>query len=44
MAVVSVAMTLDFHLSHRPSDLERRMARPLGVVFWLLSVATLVSC
>ncbi|EQL00437.1 hypothetical protein OCS_03850 [Ophiocordyceps sinensis CO18] len=35
-------MTLSFHLAHRPSDLERRMAKPLGLVFWLLSVATLL--
>ncbi|KAF4513435.1 hypothetical protein G6O67_000708 [Ophiocordyceps sinensis] len=42
MAILSVAMTLSFHLAHRPSDLERRMAKPLGLVFWLLSVATLL--
>lgn len=42
MAVLAVAITLSFHLTHRPSDLERRMAKPLGVVFWLLAAATLV--
>ncbi|POR35926.1 Uncharacterized protein TPAR_03879 [Tolypocladium paradoxum] len=41
MAVLSVAITLSFHLKHRPTDLERRMAKPLGVVFWVLSVVTL---
>ncbi|KAM4056898.1 hypothetical protein HRG_003761 [Hirsutella rhossiliensis] len=41
MAVLSIAITLSFHLTHQPSDLERRMAKPLGLVFWLLSVATL---
>ena len=41
MAVVSVAITLSFHLKSQPSQLERKMARPLGAVFWALSVATL---
>lgn len=41
MAVLSVAMTLSFHLKHQPTDLERRMAKPLGVVFWVLAVVTL---
>lgn len=43
MAILSVAITLTFHLAHQPSDLERRMAKPLGLVFWLLSVATLIG-
>ena len=42
MAVVSVAITVSFHLSHKPSEIELRMARPLGSIFWALSVATLV--
>lgn len=41
MAVVSVAITLSFHLKSQPSQVERKMAKPLGAVFWLLSVATL---
>ncbi|PNY23743.1 Uncharacterized protein TCAP_06305 [Tolypocladium capitatum] len=41
MAVLSVAITLSFHLKTQPSDLERRMSKPLGVVFWVLSVVTL---
>ncbi|PHH70922.1 hypothetical protein CDD80_5653 [Ophiocordyceps camponoti-rufipedis] len=41
MAVVSVAMTLSFQLNQQPSKLERHMARPLGIAFWLLSVVTL---
>lgn len=41
MAVVSVAITLSFHLKSEPSRIERRMAKPLGAVFWLLAVATL---
>jgi hypothetical protein len=41
MAVVSVAIVLSFHLKHKASDIELRMAKPLGTVFWLLSVACL---
>lgn len=41
MAIVSVAITLSFHLKHQPSELELRMARPLGAVFWALAVVTL---
>lgn len=41
MAIVSVAMTLSFHLSHQPTDLERRMAEPLGAIFWVLAVLML---
>jgi O-antigen/teichoic acid export membrane protein len=42
MAVVSIAITLSFHVKHQPSDFERRMAKPLGVVFWCLSVVMLL--
>lgn len=41
MAIVSVAIVLSFHLNHKASDTELRMAKPLGTVFWLLSVACL---
>ncbi|KAI9902749.1 hypothetical protein N3K66_002101 [Trichothecium roseum] len=41
MAVVSVAVTLSFHVRHRPTDAELRVARPLGAVFWALSVLIL---
>lgn len=41
MAVVSIAIVISFHLKSQPSALELRMARPLGVVFWLLSVSCL---
>ncbi|KAG5934679.1 hypothetical protein E4U59_006062, partial [Claviceps monticola] len=34
MAILSVAITLSFHLRHQPTDLERRMAKPMGAVFW----------
>ncbi|KAI3318322.1 hypothetical protein HD806DRAFT_512554 [Xylariaceae sp. AK1471] len=42
MSVVSVAIALSFHLRAPPSALERRIAKPLGLIFWLLSVACLV--
>ncbi|KAL6708505.1 hypothetical protein ACN47E_002768 [Coniothyrium glycines] len=43
MAIVSVAIVLSFHLKSKPSALEKRVALPLGVIFWLLSLACLVS-
>lgn len=42
MAVVAVAIVLSFHLKSRPSPAELRMAKPLGLVFWGLSVACLL--
>lgn len=41
MAVVAVAIVLSFHLKNQPTALELRMAQPLGILFWLLSVLTL---
>ncbi|KAJ0118038.1 hypothetical protein J7T55_014491 [Diaporthe amygdali] len=41
MAIVSVAIVLSFHLKSQPSAAELRMAKPLGLVFWILSVACL---
>ncbi|KAG5953398.1 hypothetical protein E4U57_005458 [Claviceps arundinis] len=41
MAILSVAITLSFHLRQQPTDLERRMAKPLGAVFWVLSLLML---
>jgi hypothetical protein len=43
MAVVSVAIVISFHLTSEPTPLERRMALPFGAVFWLLSLACLLS-
>ncbi|KAH7150004.1 hypothetical protein B0J13DRAFT_549315 [Dactylonectria estremocensis] len=43
MAVVSIAITLSFHLKNEPSSLELRMAKPLGIIFWALSVMTLFA-
>ncbi|THX12192.1 hypothetical protein D6D13_04228 [Aureobasidium pullulans] len=43
MAVVSVAILISFHLKSQPSPLERRIALPFGIVFWLLALACLAS-
>ena len=41
MTVVSIAIVLSFHLKSEPTPLERRMAKPLGIIFWLLSLVCL---
>lgn len=42
MAIVAIAIVLSFHLKSQPSPLELRMAQPLGIIFWLLSLACLI--
>lgn len=42
MAVVAVAIVLSFHLKHKATDVELRMAKPMGAIFWALSVACLL--
>lgn len=41
MSIVSVAIVLSFHLKSEPSEIELRMAKPLGIIFWCLAVACL---
>ena len=41
MSIVAVAIVLSFHLRKAASDVELRMAKPLGAVFWALSVSCL---
>ncbi|KAI4129872.1 MAG: hypothetical protein LQ341_006526 [Variospora aurantia] len=43
MAVVSVAIMVSFHLKNEPSPVERRIALPIGLLFWLLSAACLAN-
>jgi len=43
MAIVSVAILISFHLKHQASPLEKQIALPLGVVFWVLAIACLGS-
>ncbi|KAK3306995.1 uncharacterized protein B0T15DRAFT_160746 [Chaetomium strumarium] len=41
MSVVAVAIVLSFHLRKTASETELRMAKPLGAIFWALSVTCL---
>jgi len=43
MAVVAVAIFINFHLKNQPTPLEQRLSHPLGIIFWLLSLACLSS-
>jgi len=43
LAVVSVAILINFHLKHQTTKLEQRLSRPLGLVFFVLSLACLAS-
>ncbi len=43
MAIVSVAIVTSFHLKHQPTAIEKSVALPFGIIFWLLSLACLAS-
>jgi hypothetical protein len=43
MAIVSVAIMISFHLTNQPSAIERKIAFPVGLAFWFLSLACLAS-
>ncbi len=43
LAVVSVAIFINFHIKHQPTLLEERTSFPLGIIFWLLAIACLAS-
>ena|SRR5579871_3735064 len=43
MAIVSVAIVVSFHLQNQPTAIEKQMALPFGIVFWLLSLACLAA-
>ncbi|KAF3938096.1 hypothetical protein ABW19_dt0206398 [Dactylella cylindrospora] len=43
LAVVSVAIITSFHFNSQPTELEKKIAFPLGLVFWFLALAAL-SC
>ncbi|KAK5696555.1 hypothetical protein LTR97_007858 [Elasticomyces elasticus] len=43
MAIVAVAIMISFHLKHQPTDIERRLALPFGIIFWFLALACLFS-
>ncbi len=42
MSVVAIAVIISFHLKNQPSELELRMALPVGIIFWALGVACLI--
>ncbi|EDN03209.1 conserved hypothetical protein [Histoplasma mississippiense (nom. inval.)] len=37
LSIVACAIIMPFHLRYKPSQLELRMALPLGIIFWVLS-------
>lgn len=43
LTVVSVAIYINFHLKHQPTQLERSLSQPLGIIFWILAMVCLVS-
>ena len=43
MSVVSVAIVISFHLKSQPTSIEKRIAFPVGMIFWVLSLACLTS-
>ncbi|KAH8433415.1 DUF202 domain-containing protein [Aspergillus melleus] len=43
LGVVSLAIIISFHFHGEPTGLERRMALPLGIIFWVLSIAALLN-
>ena len=45
MSVVSVAIMISFHLKSQPTNIERHMAVPVGLIFWTLSMGCLaIGC
>ncbi|KAK2871588.1 hypothetical protein FQN49_003037 [Arthroderma sp. PD_2] len=43
LSIVSSAIVLSFHLRAQPTALERHYALPLGILFWVLSIGTIIS-
>ncbi|KMQ41088.1 protein of unknown function DUF202 [Trichophyton rubrum] len=43
LSIVSSAIVLSFHLRAQPTALERNYALPLGILFWVLSIGTIIS-
>lgn len=43
MAIVAVAIYVNFHLKHQPTPLERSLSQPLGLIFWVLAMICLIS-
>lgn len=43
MSIVSVAVMISFHLKSQQTAIEKRLAAPVGILFWALSMACLAS-
>lgn len=43
MSIVSMAILLSFHVRSAPTELELKMAKPLGIIFWVLGVVCLAA-
>lgn len=43
MSIVSVAIIVSFHLKSQPTTVEKRIAVPVGMIFWVLSMACMAS-
>ena len=43
LAIVSIAILINFHLKHQPTALENKFSLPLGIIFWVLSLACLAN-
>ncbi|KAL4988060.1 hypothetical protein BDW68DRAFT_100271 [Aspergillus falconensis] len=41
LGIVSVALIISFNFKAQPTPLERRMALPMGIIFWVLSLMSL---
>src|SRR4051812_41775806 len=41
LAIVSVAIMTTFHFTNQPTELEKKMAFPVGIIFWSLSLMSL---
>ncbi|KAL4925112.1 DUF202 domain-containing protein [Aspergillus undulatus] len=43
LGIVSVALIISFNFKAQPSELERRMSLPMGIIFWVLALVSLVN-
>jgi uncharacterized membrane protein YidH (DUF202 family) len=43
LAIVAFAILINFHLKHQPTPPEMKFSFPLGIIFWILSLACLAN-
>ncbi|PWW76509.1 hypothetical protein C7212DRAFT_279538 [Tuber magnatum] len=43
LCIVSIAVVISFHFKREPSELEEKLSLPLGICFWVLSLACLLA-